>query len=400
MTKSLKPSSSSHLLLVAVLVAILTSFVVEAVPAVPSPFIEENEDGTSTGKLYLHGDERYHYITDANGYTVCPVRANGNSKKFNFNYCEETGDGDLRANANLQVGKSNPSASGLKKGLVKSKQKALEQCGVFCSSAAEGTSSAGLTRYRNLLGTDQDGSNLRHRKLQKWKSPTTKAPKLNLVILVRFSEHATRNVPTKEQIIDFMNGSAVNTVNNIKSYFLTNSNWQYNAETVVASDWILLPQTEAYYADNSAGRSDKFREAAQYALDHVDAAVNFADFDQNGDKVVDLISFFHSGNGAEWNGGDPSKIWSGRTSFSWNGIPWTSSDGGVKVDTYLMNTALWGASGDEINAINGIVHEYGTCCLFVELPHAAGCFVHCLFDRVSVTTRMLTLFCFAFKNRP
>lgn len=39
-------------------------FVVEVVPAVPSPFVEMSQDGT-IGKLYLHANEMYHYITDA-----------------------------------------------------------------------------------------------------------------------------------------------------------------------------------------------------------------------------------------------------------------------------------------------------------------------------------------------
>lgn len=408
MTNFLNPSSSSFPLLVVLLVAMFSPFVVEAVPAVPSPFIEMNEDGTSTGKLYLRGDERYHYITDEEGFTVCPVKANGNSKKFNYYYCKETGDGDLTADVNLQVGKVKASASGLKKGLVKSKEKALEQCGAFCTSAA------GVTPNGNTPGAV--GSNLRHRELQNkktraptkaptespTKSPTiavstnaptmvpTKGPTIqaptnapvpaqqvtskNLVILVRFNDHATRTLPTKEQINALMNGSTNDT---IKSYFLTNSYGQYIAETVIAENWILLPQNESYYADNSAGATGKFAEAALYALDHVDTSINFSDFDQNGDKVVDLISFFHSGNGAEWNGGSNSYIWSGRTSFSWlTNTPWTSQDDGVKVDTFLMNTALYGASSNELNVINGIAHEYGTCCLFVEHQYAVG---RCIF---------------------
>ena len=157
---------------------------VQANQASPNPFETTNEDGTSTGSLFLKGGPGDHWIEDANGWTVCPHShdieegtgngqnkgtrkglrkrglkgsgGKGKGKSKSWFYCQQKDDGDLEPRLDLPVGSSDPENTGLQKGLHKSKAKVEEACGKFCQDNRRGSK-----KSRLLKGLVQS-----HRKLQ------------------------------------------------------------------------------------------------------------------------------------------------------------------------------------------------------------------------------------------
>jgi hypothetical protein len=192
-------------------------------------------------------------------------------------------------------------------------------------------------------------------------TPVPQITRKNLVVMMRFSDHTSRVLPSQSDIAVLMNGSSGNTVS-VKHVFLDSSSGILNIDSTILA-WVTLPNTEAYYSAGSYGTTSTIHEAIKSALDFVDQSVNFLDFDQDRNGKIDAIAILHSGYGAEWGGtGNNLRIWSHKWSLRLlnSGAGWISSEG-VKVYDYHISTALWGTSGSVITSINTIAHETGKC---------------------------------------
>lgn len=148
----------------------------------------------------------------------------------------------------------------------------------------------------------------------------------NLVILLRFSDHASRVLPSRAEFETLFNAAAPDPViaptGSVNAFYKENSYNQLDLQSHVV-DWVTLPNTEAFYADGQSGLSVRIRQAIRDGLNLVAASgvVDFSDFDNEnggtGDGWIDSITFVHSGYAAEFGGtaggaaaGD--RIWSHR----------------------------------------------------------------------------------------
>lgn len=185
----------------------------------------------------------------------------------------------------------------------------------------------------------------------------------NLVVLLRFSDHNSRSLPTKDDIEILFNAvggdAKLAPTGSVRDVYLENSYNKLDLRSTV-TDWITLPHTEAYYANGHSGLDRRIHEALISGLELIDPKIDFRDFDGDGDKLIDAITFIHSGYGAEWGGVDDSgadekaRIWS-HQSF----IPTWRSKEGVLVSNYDINPGLWGTQGNVIGRIGVICHETG-----------------------------------------
>lgn len=129
----------------------------------------------------------------------------------------------------------------------------------------------------------------------------------NLVILLQFRDHEKRKLPSRKDIDVLMNSEEIDEklapTGSLKMLYQQNSHGLLTIESDI-TDWILLPGTEAYYANRQSGFVFTFHRALTFALDELEAnGFPFEDFDSDGDQKIDSITFLTSGYGAEWGSG-------------------------------------------------------------------------------------------------
>jgi len=342
-----QPSLHPHAIFSSLFLALLIGFLfssttrLEAVSASPHAFIEIQPDGSEI-HLHIEGDEFFHRLHDTKGYTVLQDRGW-------FVYAERGQDGRL-VPSGLRVGQSDPATAGLSKNIL--------------------PAAAIRNARRKAMSVPQQAGGVAGE--PEGVAAAVPATMKNLVVLLRFSDHASRAVPTTTDIDVLMNAvgghPSLAPTGIVRDVFLENSYGQFTLNSTVAY-WITLPNTEAYYANGDSGLTSRTHEALRYALDTLDddPNFNFTDFDQDSDGRIDAITFLHSGYGAEWGGtsGDGASYLNRMWSHKWAiGGAWFSSDG-VRVYEYHISPGIWSTSGTNIGRIGVIAHETGH---FLGLP--------------------------------
>ena len=313
--------------------------IVWTINANPKPFKEMQPDGTYV-ELRLSGNEDNHQLIDNEGYTVI--------KSITTDWImyaiekdqsrSSSNNGDLEAST-LIAGRDNPASFGLKKGIKK----------IITTS-----------KEKNSFGVRR---NLKRKRLPRKKKniPSNPGGFNNLVIMLKFSNHINRKLPTNDQINTLFNSlkkdPAIIPTGSVRNYFLKNSYRSVDLVSSIYPIWIILPKPEEYYSNNG-----KFSEALHYALDEIEKNNDFSlsDLDLNRDGEVDMITLLHSGYGAEWGATDcygqhyENRIWSHKSS-----IAWQSKSGKITVNDYNTSPALWGTCGSDIGRIGVITHEIG-----------------------------------------
>jgi M6 family metalloprotease-like protein len=189
----------------------------------------------------------------------------------------------------------------------------------------------------------------------------------NLTVLIRFSDHVGRTLPSVSDIETLMNHEGPHNLcptGSVRDVFLYNSYNQLDLTSNV-TEWVTLSNTETYYT--GANNFERVQEMIGEALDLVDASgFDFGPFDDDGDGKVDAIAFLHSGYAAEFTGAG-YRVWSHKGSL--HNLPegrWTSNDDsdqkpGTKtfVYDYHVSPSLWSTSGSAIGRIGVIAHETG-----------------------------------------
>lgn len=297
--------------------------VVLTINASPHPFNEKQPDDSSV-QLHIIGTAQNHQLIDTNGYIVTTNSANW------IVYAELDELSGVMASGTLIVGKDDPTMFGLKKDIKSS----IEHPG----SRRDQQAPSQRLRTKNKLITT---GNLR-----------------NLVILLKFSDHMNRDLPNQYQLNTLFNSLGGEPefapTGSVKDFYAENSYGKLVLDSTIYP-WISLPKPEAYYSKGFIS------EAINYALDEIDRNQDYslAEFDSNGDNVLDMITVLHSGYGAEWGATDcngqhyKNRIWSHKSSLSWR------SKSGISVNSYHISPSLWGTCGSEIGRIGVLAHELG-----------------------------------------
>jgi M6 family metalloprotease-like protein len=308
----------------AALIVVAWAGVAAAIPANPNLIIAEQPDGSKIA-LRILGDEYFHYQADLNGYPV--------ERKASGVYVYVA---PAAAPVELVVGKVDPAAAGVQQGApprpgFEGLAAPLELAAPAGSEPAKRIAPVGAVR--------------------------------NVVILMKFSNHTGRTLPTTSDVDNLFNAvgghPTLAPTGSVRDLYVANSYGTFQLNSTVFA-WVTLPNTEQYYAAGNSGLGPKIQEAIKDALVLADPLINFHDFDKDSDGFVDAIAFLHSGYGAEWGGTDSDgtnytdRIWSHR----WSIPTWTSAEG-IKVSPYHISPSLWSTSGAEIGRIGVISHETG-----------------------------------------
>ncbi len=163
-----------------------------------------------------------------------------------------------------------------------------------------------------------------------------------LVILGEFSDWSFVKTNT-----DFYNLMNVGTTS-FKAYNQDNSYDALNVTTTVKGP---------YTINMTMAEADA--NIRSYIAQCVDAAendgVDFSQFDNNNDGVMDALYVIHAGYGEEYIGAPSWYIWS----HSWSLSTYARTYDGVIIDDYATSPELRNLSGTTITAIGVICHEFG-----------------------------------------
>lgn len=330
---------------------ILTRHQAEAISANPNPFFEYDENGNRLPPLFIRGDETYHWQEDSLGYTIIDdPNYHGSGNRTRKVYAKMDPKTGHLVSTGVRFGSpdAKTSRAALKKHIKPSAQKQKAKAHPF---------NEGRNR-RNL----QEEANRR-------KLMASTSPLRNLVVLIRFSDHQDRILPSQHDYDILLNGpggeGTVAPTGSVNDVFLNNSYGTFSLNST-AYPWITVSQTEAYYANGNSGLGPRIFEAIREALDILDSDPDIdlsefnTDFDE-GDHFIDAVTVIHSGFGAEFGGSDcygaseSMRVWS-HSWLMYTGA-WTSQDGSVTVSKYHINSGLWGVCGSTISRIGVIAHE-------------------------------------------
>ena len=264
--------------------------ILSAVPAYPGKIQVTQPDG-SVITIRIHGDEWYHYATDDLGRVV----ARG-------------ADGFFRPAA-LPSEAARAEAVEMRKAAQQMRAK-----------AAEAAKASSLTQG------------------------THKIP----VFLVYFQD-TDFSIENPKAAFDALLNEDGYTANggtgSVRDYYVENSHGQYTPVFDVYGPY-LLSHDRAYYANRAA---DALREACN----GLNAEVNFAQYDSDGDGYIDMTLMYYAGyNQAE--SGDETTIWPHQS----GAYGYTRYDGKY-LGTYFCTSELKGASGTRMCGIGTTTHEFG-----------------------------------------
>lgn len=307
----------------------------KAVPARPGSFEMRQPDG-SVITVTLHGDEHFHYYLTADGLPLLPG-----------------GDGCLRyvtfEGARAEV--SDVKAHDL---LSRSAEERAFVAGIDAEAVM-----GGLKRMRaeSLVSRVQAKSGLSDMMTD---YPTTGSPKA-LILLVEFSDVKFSTSNAGEEFTKLMTepGYSYNgATGSALDYFTDNSNGKFTPEFVVCGP-VTLPKEMAYYGAPTANMYDA-RPGEMVAdgcriLDET-TDIDFSQFDNDGDGVVDNVFVFYAGYGQN-SGADVNTIWPHAANILTYYNIRLELDG-VQVGNYACTNELQGNSGEVRTGIGTFCHEF------------------------------------------
>ncbi|HPS62052.1 MAG TPA: M6 family metalloprotease domain-containing protein, partial [Bacteroidales bacterium] len=294
-----------------------------AVTANPAPIQYTQPDGSAI-TIQLKGDESIHWAETSDGYTIL-----SDSKGF-YEYAtlDRTGrmtfSGIVARNPEARSAAERTWLEGTGKGLFFSRSQVEEMKRVLVR---------GGETDAPLMGG----------------FPTTGTRKL-LMILANFNNTTTTYPQTN--FSNYMNQVNYNGTGSFRDFYLEVSYGQLTVNTTVTV-WVTVPNTHDYY-----GPESKWGEFAYDAVvaAHNQASVNFAEFDNNLDGVVDGVAIIHQGQGQEETG-NVTDIWS--HSWELSSAGYSSSQtlfDGVQVDAY---TTMPERNSTGMGTIGVMCHEFG-----------------------------------------
>ncbi|BFM05211.1 M6 family metalloprotease domain-containing protein [Halioxenophilus aromaticivorans] len=150
-----------------------------------------------------------------------------------------------------------------------------------------------------------------------------------LVVMVDFNDQVATQAP--QHYSDMLFSAGTYATGSMRDFYREAS---YNQLDVVGSvhGWYRAPQTKDYYTNDDYGFGAYPRNAQKLAEDVIDLAaphVDFSDYDNDGDGIVEALVIIVAGSGGEVTG-DTGDIWS----HKWGINP--KNYNGVSIQTYFM----------------------------------------------------------------
>jgi M6 family metalloprotease-like protein len=357
--------------LLPILTCLSISTSVGATSASPKSGVYKQPDGSNTPALFLNGDERYAWWSDSAAYTV--VR----DAFGNFVYAQKTAKGELESSG-IRVGEADPQNAGLEPNLMPDH----------------------TDREEDMIIQEEESFRLRRlggravvQMCEHKATVTDPCYYKQLALLVRFSDHIHRQLPSPEEMYVLFNhngptGNSTASTGSISDAYRSNSFDTFVLDTHV-TPWMDIACTEEYASQGKNGFnfvetrecwSQALKKYADSLTDH-----GLEVFDKNGDSFLDGLVIVHSGAAAEENDPDcetnavfNNRIWSHAVpqASNFEFLAENNIDLGIKVGRFYVFSSVYGSCppggpGHQWDAgrIAVGVHEAGH---FLGLPDLYG----------------------------
>ena len=316
------PVLSHYLLLIMLIFNVGT---VKSVPANPNP-IKVCQPNGDTISIRLKGDEHNHQVVTEDGYTLVE---SGNKT---LEYATQDAQGNLVSSHVMAKNKANRTDN---------ERKTLSRISQHLQASPQQKSSRLKSSPAPLQAKVKSSSN------------AVTGKKKVLCILIGFTDKPF--VKTKAEFENLFNKPGYNVnggTGSVRDFYLEASYNQLELNTTVvgpftaSKDW-------AYYGSDVPFKDANAKELVREACQLADPTVNFADYDNDGDGLVDQVIVIHAGYDQAAAGGD-NCIWSHYTGI----YPTLILDGKV-IQPYVTTPELSSNWGSMISEIGVICHEMG-----------------------------------------
>lgn len=172
-----------------------------------------------------------------------------------------------------------------------------------------------------------------------------------LVLLVQFPDAPyTYSI---NEFNDLMNKENYGNIGSFKDYYYSNSGAQLTVNSTVSGIYTAKNNYAYYGGNDDNGNDSKVDELIIEALDAADDSVDYSEYDNNNDGVVDALYVIYAGGG-EAESGEPDHIWPHASGL------WNATYDGVQIPVYACSSELsntW--DGWVMTGIGTICHEFG-----------------------------------------
>lgn len=276
-----------------------------AVPAYPGKIKAVQPDGTVI-TIRQHGDEHFSWAETPDGYTLL------RDSEGYWAFAREARMGMLEASDQRYFNSRPTVDSGIRPGL---------------RITAQQISTARRAQSSDLQIDESFPANGRHRLL---------------MLLVNFSD--TNPIYDQSQFDAMMNQEGYNGIGSFRDFYNEASYGNLDIETTVTR-WITLPHAKSFYG------SDGAIAIIRDALTILDDEINLADFDNDGDGVLDGLAVIHQGPGQEYTASSID-IW------SHSSVIYGMEFDGIQVRRYTIEPELLGKTG-RMSTMGVVCHEFG-----------------------------------------
>ena len=178
-----------------------------------------------------------------------------------------------------------------------------------------------------------------------------------LVILVQFKDVSFTTQNAKQVFTNMLNQQGYSdneATGSARDYYYENSHGVFEPIFDVYGP-VTVSKNMANYGGNDSDGNDKAPEQAVVeGCKGLDSTINFADFDNDNDGVVDLVYMVYAGKG-EADGGAEDTIWPHQWDLSSAGVSLKLD--GKSIDRYACGSELSGEGN--LEGIGTICHEFG-----------------------------------------
>lgn len=344
--------------LLALALAAMTTASVWAVPAKRITKTIEQPDG-STIEVTLQGDEWFHsYVTSDNlavwindeGYAVY-VTTDGPTAVLAHNPADRSAE---EQGAILANGK-NMTFAALRAAAPKY-QAHMEEMRAEALARAE-AAGQDVSPYRVSSTTGEDGIprvSLEQGASQVPHKGVAKVP----ILLVNFSNVSFKNASTaNETFHNFFMGT-----DNLSchKYFVDASNGLYDPQFDVYGPFTVANTRKYYGGSSSNGNDEKPQYLVRDAIQLADPTVDFSQYDNDGDGIVDVVIVLYAGVGQASSGLNEA-VWPCQWSLTNGGLGKYTTGEGVKCDKFAVFNELNGAKQTQIDGPGTFCHEFSHC---------------------------------------